>query len=127
MSAKKVHKKKTKLSGKNVPKKKRKTSGKKKRILRGKDVCSSGWHGVHGSTVTLKNTTQNSITVSVDSTLSWPFPHEPETGFLVHVGVPKTVVLADVPTHNPTPKYGYDTKGCPGDHLDVNPKTVIIG
>lgn len=90
-----------------------------------KNVCGSGWHGAHGSTVTLKNDTKGPVTVSAASGYLWPFPDEDEDGFTIDAGYPKDVELADDPT-DPNHSYGYDTKGCPGDPKNVNPKTVII-
>lgn len=84
-----------------------------------KNVCSSGWHGNHGSTVRLKNATNGPVTVYADSSCKWPFP-EQSSPFTINA-VPVDVKLADVPG-----TYCYDTKGCPNDKLDVNPKTVII-
>lgn len=87
-----------------------------------KDVCSSGWRGVHSSTVTLKNPTSGPVTVSADSSCTWPFPKEKKSGFTINAGGTHDVVLAD----DPTQSYCYRTTGCPGDPLKVNPKTVII-
>ena len=86
-----------------------------------KNVCSSGWKGAHGSTVTLKNSTKNVVNVSADSTGTWPFPQE-KSPFTINAGNTKDVVLAD----DPNQSYCYDTAGCPGDPKNVNPKTVII-
>jgi hypothetical protein len=86
-----------------------------------KNVCSSGWHGDHGSIVTLKNHTNGPVTVSADSTCTWPFPKE-KSPFTINANKSKDVLLAD----DAKKSYCYDTKGCPGDPKDVNPKTVII-
>lgn len=85
------------------------------------DVCRSGWHGVHSTTVTLKNSAHNSVTVSPDSSCTWPFPKEKKP-FTIPKGGTKDVVLAD----DPTKSYCYSTDACPDDHSKVNPKTVII-
>ena len=86
-----------------------------------KNVCSSGWHGAHGSSVTLKNHTNGPVTVRADSTCTWPFPKE-TSPFTINAKGTKDVVLAD----DPKKSYCYDTTGCPGDPRNVNPKTVII-
>lgn len=98
----------------------------------GKNVCSSGWTGAHGSTVTLKNDNANPVDVnySSDPKFTWPFT-SPNSPFTIRAKVgsnPGTqpVVLQNKPS-GPSISYGYDTKGCPGDKaLVVNPKTVII-
>jgi len=93
----------------------------KERNLSEKNVCSSGRKGTHGSTVTLKNDTKNQVSVSEDSTCTWPFPKE-TSPFTINAGSTKDVVLAD----DPHQSYCYNTTGCPGDPRAVNPKTVII-
>jgi hypothetical protein len=91
-----------------------------------KNVCSSGWHGYHGSTVTLKNPTKNQVSVSSNSSCTWPFPNEdPNVGFTIDANSTKDEELADEPS-GPKRSYCYDTTGCPGDPRNVNPKTVII-
>ena len=86
-----------------------------------KNVCSSGWHGLRHSIVKLKNSNNNQVSVSADSSYVWPFP-EKDSPFTIAANCSCDVLLAD----DPDQSYGYDTTGCPGDHKDVNPKTVII-
>lgn len=93
----------------------------KKRNMSEKNVCSTGWKGAHGSTVTLKNPTKNQVIVSADSSCTWPFPKE-TSPFTINANGTKDVVLAD----DPQKSYCYNTTGCPGDRRNVNPKTVII-
>jgi len=98
----------------------------KGRNMSEKNVCSSGWHGDHGSTVRLKNDTRGPVSVSSDSSCTWPFPKEdPKRGFSIDAGDTRDVVLADQPS-GPKISYCYHTTGCPGDPRAVNPKTVII-
>lgn len=93
-----------------------------------RNVCSSGWHGVHGSTITLENFTSNPVTVNDcgDPNCSFPFS-SPPSGFSVPPKVgsnpgTKDAILQDVPGN-----YCYCTVNCPGDDKDgTNPKTVII-
>jgi hypothetical protein len=96
----------------------------KEKNMSEKNVCSSGWHGDHGSTVNLKNPTKNPVSVSSHSGCSWPFPNE-TSGFTINAGGTKLVKLADE-SSGPKKSYCYDTTGCPGDPRNVNPKTVII-
>lgn len=89
----------------------------------GQNVCSTEWHGKHGSTVTLENHTKNTVTVTADSTCPWPFPNEdPKKGFTINAGGTQDELLADVPG-----TYCYSTADTCDDDSKVNPKTVIIG
>ena len=90
-----------------------------------KNVCSSGWHGDHGTTITLKNENSNSVTVSPDATCSWPFS-SPSSSFTVPAKVGSTPGTYQATLVNTPGSYCYDTSGCPSLKADTNPKTVII-
>lgn len=85
-----------------------------------KNVCSSGWSGNSGSTLTLKNDSKNDVTVSSDSSCPWPFK-KPTGSFTIKTKGTQDVTLVDTAGTN----YCYRTTGCLDDHR-TNPKTVII-
>lgn len=91
-----------------------------------KNVCSSGWHGVHGSTVTLENHNANPVTVNDchDPKCQFPFS-SPNPGFSVpgQVGSNPGTIQATLKSTPGT--YCYCTIGC-GKKENTNPKTVII-
>lgn len=92
-----------------------------------KNVCSSSWQGKAGETITLKNDNGNPVTVSPCTPVppDWPFSN-PSSAFGVPAKVGSTPGTMQVTLKSTPGSYGYNTKGCPGDPKDVNPKTVII-
>ena len=90
-----------------------------------KNVCSSGWHGKHGSTLILKNENKQPVTVSRDPKCPWPFEY-PSSPFTIDAKVGSTPGTRQVKLVNIRGTHCYHTDNCPGD-LAVNPKTVIIG
>jgi len=94
--------------------------------INGKNVCSSGWTGVHGSTVTLENQNTNPVTVKDSGDPNCPFPFEkPKSPFSIRAKVGSSPGTQDATLANTRGTYCYTTEGCPDDHK-VNPKTVII-
>jgi|GEM_PF-5668217 len=85
-----------------------------------KNVCSSGWHGVHGSTVTLENHTTGTVTVNACQNKAFAFS-SPDPGFSIPPGGSVEATL-----QNALGTYYYCTSGCPDKKDDTNPKTVII-
>ena len=90
-----------------------------------KNVCSSGWHGAHGATITLKNESSSAVEVCSNATCAWPFS-SPSSPFTVPAKVGSTPGTYTVTLNNAPGNYCYDTTGCPSLAADTNPKTVII-
>jgi hypothetical protein len=93
-----------------------------------KNVCSSGWHGVHGTTIILENHNSNPVTVDDcnDPLCLFPFS-SPAPGFKVPAKVGSTPGTTPATLQNIPGTYCYCTEGCPdGGREDTNPKTVII-
>jgi hypothetical protein len=92
-----------------------------------RNVCSSGWRGVRGSTIRLENHNSNVVTVDVcpsseSCTFAFASPPAPFPG-------PANGYTDAVLIGNPTPgvTHCYCTSGCPDQiAFDINPKTVII-
>jgi hypothetical protein len=93
-----------------------------------KNVCSSGWHGAHGSTVTLENHNNNPVTVYDCGDPLCPFPFSsPPSGFSVPGKVGSNPGTTQATLQNATGTHCYCTDGCPASvKEDTNPKTVII-
>jgi len=75
----------------------------------------------------LKNDIANPVTVSpcTPTPPDWPFTN-PSGAFGVPTKVGSTPGTMQVTLKNTPGTYGYNTKGCPDDRKDANPKTVII-
>lgn len=89
-----------------------------------KNLCSSGWHGDHGTTIRLVNNNKNDVTVNDcgNPSCSWPFS-SPPSPFTVPANGYRDATLQNTPGND----YCYCTSACPGEKVfDTNPKTVII-
>jgi hypothetical protein len=93
-----------------------------------RNVCSSGWKGVHGSTVTLENYNTNPVKVNDCGDPGCPFAFSrPPSGFSVPGKVGSNPGTIDATLQNVPKTYCYCTVGCPNSpKQDTNPKTVII-
>jgi|SRR5579862_23405 len=92
----------------------------------GRNVCSSGWQGAHGSNITLNNDNTGVVTVYENPPLDWPFSNL-NSGFTVPGKSGNNPGTRSATLQNtPGKTYGYRTTGCPGDPKEVNPKTIII-
>ena len=93
-----------------------------------KNVCSSGWKGAKGSTITLKNDNGTAVTVNDCNDPQYPFPFSsPAPGFSVPPKVGSTPGTRTATLKNEKGEHHYCTTNCPGDSKDgTNPKTVII-
>jgi hypothetical protein len=93
-----------------------------------KNVCSSGWKGAKGSTITLENYNGTAVTVNDCKVPTCPFPFSsPAPGFSVPPKVGSTPGTRTATLKNETGTHCYCTVDCPGDNKDdTNPKTVII-
>jgi len=92
-----------------------------------KNVCSSGWHGVHGSTVTLENYSTTAVTVNDCGNPACPFPFSsPPPGFSVPAKTGSNPGTTQATLKSTAGTYCYCTSGCHDKKEDTNPKTVII-
>src|SRR5579863_1308821 len=93
-----------------------------------RNVCSSGWIGAKGSTITLENHNTNSVTVNDCGDPLCPFPFSsPPPGFTVPGKQGSNPGTRQATLVDATGKHCYCTVGCPNSpKQDTNPKTVII-
>jgi hypothetical protein len=104
------------------------TKAQRKPMSDQKNVCSKGWNGVHGSTITLENHNSNTVTVDGCGDPDYPFPFSsPNPPFSVPSKVGANPGTIPATLKNAPGNYHYCTAGCPGDITEsTNPKTVII-